>query len=913
MAFEERVIIQFDAPGIENIDSIVAEIAKSLGVTEDQVKAVNSQFQKQTGIINKLTKEMEELEQARDSAEDEDQIKEYNKQLEKSRKRMAELKGETLGVDRAGKKAESTFKKLAKAAAGLAVLNAIKNVTTNAIEMAAALEQDRIAIEQFTGSAAKAKIVLDQVEQLAARTPFQLPELIDSTKKLLAFGIAADRVPDTLTRIGDLAAGTGNPVGELAELFGKARVQGRLFGEDINQFLGRGIPIVDALAETMGVASTEVKQLVSDGKIGFPELSGALENLTNEGGKFFGLMEKQSKSTAGQLSTLRDNVDRLVRGFGEALLPVVNAVVGGLLSLIGASKTEAEVLKEQQAETNALTQILLDNTASKEAQAVAYERLLASQPEVLEGIDKENISTEKLTANLEAVNLQYEKRINLAVAQAKVNKLQEKYNELIDNTVAVEIALREQAIERFGAANAATLKEAELIDLAEKGALDLNIVQKVQLQLLKERGRIAEELSKQQAAATADLIDAQKELGITEKKTSDLADQRITTTTKASKKAKEETVGLINTLNEQIKNLQEAQGKALSANEVSRYGAEIDFLTARVNLLKEGFTDVKQISLEFGEVAESVATSTGDAVSSALSVINTSLAGGGLVGLEGILKEAKKIGEDIPQRIIEGIEEALPEIEGEAISLWEKVSVAIGGPDGIEGLFGGIYEAFGILSQFQDAANAKELAAIEQRKQAAIAAAGENEQARLVIEKRFDAEKAKIEEQAAQRKKRAATFEAILQGAVAVIEALPNPFAVALAVGTTAAQIATIQGAQYYKGGYTGDGGKYDPAGTVHKGEFVFDQEKTRKHRKLFEAIHAGKIRPGLDMPSLALPRDITEQPMGQGGNFDTSRLEAGIKEVTETIKGLNVFDLSQKGYAHGVYRNVGKNGRATV
>jgi len=192
------------------------------------------------------------------------------------------------------------------------------------IQGAISLEQTQIQLENFTGSAEAATKVLDQIETFAAKTPFQFPELADSTRKLLAFGVEQEKVLPTLKAIGDISAGTGVRVSELSEIYGKARVQGRLFAEDVNQLTGRGIPIIGELAKQFGVAESEVKKLVSEGKVGFPAIEKAFASLTSEGGKFAGLTERLSDSTAGRLSTLKDNFAKLAREVGKKFLPIIS-------------------------------------------------------------------------------------------------------------------------------------------------------------------------------------------------------------------------------------------------------------------------------------------------------------------------------------------------------------------------------------------------------------------------------------------------------------------------------------------------------------------------------------------------------------------------------------------------------------
>lgn len=189
-----------------------------------------------------------------------------------------------------------------------------------AIKGAADNEQLAISFTTMLGSADKAKVLMGELAEFAASTPFEQPEIVNAGKQLLAFGVAAGDIQPTLTQLGDLAAGLGIPIGDLSYLYGTAKAQGRLFMADINQFSSRGIPMIEALATTMGVAQTDVRKLVEEGKIGFPQMQAALSYLTGEGSKFGGLMEAQSSSLAGLFSTLKDQVGMSLTAIGEQLV-----------------------------------------------------------------------------------------------------------------------------------------------------------------------------------------------------------------------------------------------------------------------------------------------------------------------------------------------------------------------------------------------------------------------------------------------------------------------------------------------------------------------------------------------------------------------------------------------------------------
>jgi tape measure domain-containing protein len=214
----------------------------------------------------------------------------------------------------------------ALAGGGVALAAGMKAVTS-----AADFEQTKVAFTTLIGDAAKAEQTLAQLRELGAKTPFEFPELADAGRKLIAFGEGSDTVAATLARIGDVSAGVQAPVNEIAELYGKARVQGRLFAEDINQLTGRGIPIIGELAKQFGVSDSEVKKLVESGKVGFPNIERAFISMTSQGGKFTGMMEAQSKTTNGLFSTLKDTINEVFLTLGtpinDAIRPLVEQAI----------------------------------------------------------------------------------------------------------------------------------------------------------------------------------------------------------------------------------------------------------------------------------------------------------------------------------------------------------------------------------------------------------------------------------------------------------------------------------------------------------------------------------------------------------------------------------------------------------
>lgn len=229
---------------------------------------------------------------------------------------------------------------------GLGALFGIAAVSVWGTKLASQAEQVEVAFTTMLGSAEQAKALMGQIRDFAASTPFQQDELVQAARQLSAFGVQAGDIIPTMRMLGDISAGIGAPITEIAELFGKAKVQGRLFMEDINQFQGRGIPILQALADTMGVAVDQVREMVSNGQVGFYELQGAFKSLTGEGSKFGGMMEKQSETLVGMWSTIKDQVSQMALEWGEVLLPIVKEVVSWIRGISTYLLAAVKGLKE---------------------------------------------------------------------------------------------------------------------------------------------------------------------------------------------------------------------------------------------------------------------------------------------------------------------------------------------------------------------------------------------------------------------------------------------------------------------------------------------------------------------------------------------------------------------------------------
>lgn len=211
-------------------------------------------------------------------------------------------------------------------AGGLAAAGAIGAVTTAAamfirtgVAYAANLEQLQISFEVMTGSAQKATAMLGEMQRLAAETPMSFQEVAGAGKILLAMGEDANAVVAEIKMLGDVAAGSGQPLGELAQVFGQVMQAGRLTGNELRQFNERGVPLLSQLSKQMGVSKMAIRQMVEDGVLGSDQVVQAFANMTKEGGTFANMMERQTGTLIGQWSKLKDNISIIA---GQALAPL---------------------------------------------------------------------------------------------------------------------------------------------------------------------------------------------------------------------------------------------------------------------------------------------------------------------------------------------------------------------------------------------------------------------------------------------------------------------------------------------------------------------------------------------------------------------------------------------------------------
>ena len=206
-------------------------------------------------------------------------------------------------------------------------------------------QQLEVAFTTMLKSKAKADALMSDVVKFASTTPYELQDVGKGAKQLLAFQVPAKEVTKTLRQIGDLAAGVGAPLNDLVSIYGKVKAKGKLQAEEMNLFLERGIPLVSELAKKYETTEQAIYKMASNGEVAFEDMHDVLVKLTSEGGMFFNLMDKQSKTITGQISNLSDAWAQMLNEIGQSHESAIGNSIQSAKYLVEHYKEVWDILK----------------------------------------------------------------------------------------------------------------------------------------------------------------------------------------------------------------------------------------------------------------------------------------------------------------------------------------------------------------------------------------------------------------------------------------------------------------------------------------------------------------------------------------------------------------------------------------
>lgn len=353
---EIRAAIESTSKSYEYQGNRIKELKKKLREKKTALDNAKKSYGENSAQVKNLQQAISDLNQAiktntKNYSENEKQIERLNNDLVDNLKGQTDVKNEVKYVNsviakqtqeyqKNAKQAENTASATGKLRDGFNMLRAIalgyagKTLFEALIGGNAEFEQYMTSFDVMLGSAEKAESMISEIEQFAANTPLQMDGVAQATELLLSYGVAQEDVMTRLQQLGDVSKGNAEKMQRVSLAYGQMVAKGKVTGEELRQMTEAGVPLMNALAESMGVTTAQLSKLIEKGQVGIPQLNSALESMTSEGGQFFGMMEKQSQTMSGLWSTLMDNIKIFAREAGEESFEYLKAELSDLMNTL---------------------------------------------------------------------------------------------------------------------------------------------------------------------------------------------------------------------------------------------------------------------------------------------------------------------------------------------------------------------------------------------------------------------------------------------------------------------------------------------------------------------------------------------------------------------------------------------------
>lgn len=325
--------------GIQEIKAQLTELNKALELNKQAIADTNKKTKEYEKELDQL--KTAEKENGTATEEQKARMSKLEKEIDKARTRAAQLKTEQIDLKTELKETTSELKKQKAGVSGVSdEMKKMKTLITGFIAAYGGkklwelligsndeMEQYTTSLKVMLGSTEKASAMIEKMRDFAAKTPLTLENVISGGSLLMSYGVDESNLINTMTKLGDLARGNAEKMDRITLAYGQMLAKGKVTGEELMQMTEAGVPLQTALAESIGVTGEEFSKMVSAGKVGIDDLNKAITGLTTGNGKFAGMMEKQSQTMRGMLSTLLDNLSEFMRKMGEGAFGEVKSAL----------------------------------------------------------------------------------------------------------------------------------------------------------------------------------------------------------------------------------------------------------------------------------------------------------------------------------------------------------------------------------------------------------------------------------------------------------------------------------------------------------------------------------------------------------------------------------------------------------
>lgn len=454
-------------------------------------------------------------------------------QLDKSTEAVKKAEKATDQLNKEIKETETqsakSFSSIKNAILSTGIIAILATVGKRIFDIGVAAEQTRIAFNTFLGSADRGKKLLADLTKFSIVTPFTPDQVNRAAKALLAFGVQADKIIPTLKTLGDVSSGTGKDLAEMAVIFGQIRSTGRLMGQDLLQLINAGFNPLQIISEKTGKSVSSLKESMEKGLITFDMVEQAFKDATSAGGLFFNLMEKQSETVGGKLSTVAGNIEEMAKQAFEAshgpLSDLLNVIVDITTAL---AETEEQTLSSQGINKTIIEKIFgsMDKMAKDHEGTKRFLNDITSLYNLavteIGKFGREGIALEFMTEQVQSAAELRGITVSLSEAQETANRIYDAAIDTYNENVIARNKVTQSAIDQREAQNAAILAEIE----EEKRLRELTEAQKKLREAIDQRKKALELLMGVGRKFAKDIEEGNKEADEKEEKRKSEANDR---------------------------------------------------------------------------------------------------------------------------------------------------------------------------------------------------------------------------------------------------------------------------------------------------------------------------------------------------------------------------------------------------
>lgn len=418
------------------------QVIKTLRAEENTIVNITAKLQHWQQVMNSSAMDGRQFRRAAE------EVQRLSQKLSEAQARISQLTTTTSNasarqsaavrqVSQEFKNQDGYVSRLLKRMAVYAGFSMISGFLTNVREVTAQFELQRISLGAIIQDQAKANALFSEIKNFALKSPIKILDLTKYTKQLAAYKIGVNELFDTTKRLADISVGIGVSMDRLILLYGQVRATGYLRASEIRQATEAGIPLVEELANKLSeangtlVTSAQVLKMVEGRAISFEMVKEVFEDMTNAGGLFYDMQEKQGNTLYGMWQKLGDaaammydeigNTPWVNEGMKEAINMLrtlmiewkragANIATLGVAMLLYANKAKLATLA-----SNLAIAANEKGTAALNARIAALKRLIIHQKQAVGTTNAVSASTRVLTA----AHLRASQAINLVVAGFK--------------------------------------------------------------------------------------------------------------------------------------------------------------------------------------------------------------------------------------------------------------------------------------------------------------------------------------------------------------------------------------------------------------------------------------------------------------------------------------------------------------